>query len=144
MSVSDTGGKISLRIILQAWIRWMVTATVMVLALGFVLCRNGSSIQVLAYICSGISFFAAVALGAYMARYCAWAPLLTGISSGIASAFLLIGVGFLINCHRINRDAVISVAAFTISGSVAGAVLFGNSKKRRQHRFGMQRMHHKS
>ncbi len=144
MSVNDTGGKVRPRIFVQAWIRWVITATVMVFAFGIVLCRTGSNIQTLAYICSGISFLSAATVGAYLSRNCAYAPLWTGLSGGIISALLLIGVGFMISCRRINSDAVISVAAFTVSGSVTGAVLFGNSKKRKQLRFWKPKMRHKS
>ena len=117
---------------LSAGAAWAISAAALIL-LGAVLLRilHGGE-ESLAYMSAAVSFLSAFAAGVAAARKNGGKRLAAGLISGFALCILLLTVGFLIKADNLDPSAVLSVASFTITGALSGALLFGMGKKTRR------------
>ena len=118
--------------LLSAGAAWIISAAALVL-LGAVLLRilRGGE-DSLAYVSSAVSFLTAFAAGMAAARINGGKRFAVGLISGFAICILLLTVGFLIRAGSLDPSAVLSVASFTITGALSGALLSGTGKKTRR------------
>lgn len=128
MSEHDSIMRFPLRAFLKGYVAWAWSALVLLLLFSFVLSRTAVSERGLAYSCSALAFLTACSGGAFAAREAGNTSVFLGLCWSILTIALLLLLGFLIERARMDRDAMISLSAFTLTGAMFGCVFLGGKK----------------
>ena len=123
------------RSLLRALAAWGICATALLFCGAALFSSRISSLSLLGAASSIISFLCAVGAGTAAVLRQREHKLLTGLLTALFLSILLLLTGFLAG-GRPERDAVISVLGFTISGCLVGALLPQQARKRGKVRFG--------
>ena len=131
MQKNDTVRLGSPRFLLSAAAAWGIWGAALVL-LGAILLRLlHAGEETLAYVSAAVSFLAAFAAGNAAAKN-GGPRLAAGLISGFALCILLLTLGFLIKGAKLDASAVLSVASFTLAGTLSGALLCRSGRGRRR------------
>jgi len=121
--------------VLRAVVAWTVTAVLLLCAVSAVLARIQVGEGSIGYISSVISFLAAVAAGAAVARSYDGAVVYLALLTAAVLVTVLLTVGFIVEGAEIEAAGVISVVSFSFAGCLFGAVfLQGNRRKRKNNK----------
>ena len=134
MSVRKIAEAGSLRLLLRGMLVWIITALALLLMLSFILARVGTGSEILGYLSSGISFFAALAAGIACGGGKTGNGLLQGMFMALVLILTLLTVGFLASQRQLDPSGVLSVVSFTAAGVLLGNLMSGGKKSARRKR----------
>ncbi len=119
----------------RALATWAVCAAALLLSGAVLYASDAAALSSLGYASSLISFLSAVGAGAAAVLPQKEGRIVKGLVSAVCLSGLLLLTGFLIR-GKLDGSAVLSVLSFTFTGSVLGAMLPLNRKKRKRFRAG--------
>ena len=118
--------------LLRGILRWCAAAAALLCAASLILWKAEAGAAVFGYVSSAISFFCALLTGKEAARKKKrW---MAGLILGLFLTVLLLTAGYLAAGSELAPDGVLSVAAFTMSGAMAGTLLFPSNGGKRPSR----------
>ena len=111
----------------KSLLNWIAAAAVGLLLAACLVDRGVIPYSSLGYVSSALSFLAALFAGAGAKK--GEGNLISVIVCAAALVIVLLTLGFLIGRSDLSSSGILSVVTFTISGFVAGALLFSKRKK---------------
>ena len=117
---------------MRGFAAWFLSAAILLLLGALLASALSMGERELAWLSSAISFFAAAAAGHAVSGGRGRGRLGAALITALAITILLLTVGFLIKAGNLDPSAVLSVASFTITGALSGALLSGTGKKTRR------------
>ena len=111
---------------ISALLTWMLSAFLLCLLCSALLNWGAIPARALGYCSSAISFLAAAAAGAAVARR--GGNILNCLITALALLILLLTLGYLISSKALSASGILSASSFTLSGCVLGFVLSGKGE----------------
>ena len=135
MTFGKLAEKLDLRFLLKGLAAWAVAALLSLLIASAIVSKTSMGVGPMGYISSALSFLSAFFAGAFAAKARGRGGLYAGALTAAVLCVLLLTVGFLIEGQAMEASGILSVATFSFSGSLAGSVFLGGSKRTKKTRF---------
>lgn len=132
MNSNNKKTSFELRRLLKSIGVWLVAALLLLLISSVIISAADLKASSFGYFSSAVSFLSAFAAGLASSRGKADFTWITGLLFGAVMTVFLLMIGFLVAGNQLSADGVISVAAFTLSGSLLGSFLASASSSRRR------------
>lgn len=111
---------------------WLVAGLILLLAATAAVMIGRLDTAYLGYICSAISFFAALVTGLWAAKNTEHYGLLSAIALALVLTVLPLTVGFLIG-GKLDASGILSTASFTFAGCLSAVLLGGAVRSGTRH-----------
>ena len=113
--------------LLQGLLAWIAATTVLLIIASLLIAKEKIPYPAVGYLCSLLSFLAAVFAGAHVERAGRGGLLSATILAGFL-VIVLLTFGYMVGGKEMAPSGIISVVSFTISGCLLGSVLLGRGK----------------
>lgn len=126
IDICKTDGKT----LISAFGIWVVSAAVLLGISACILYFIHAGEEAAGYASSALSFAAAFFAGAHAVTHRGTGALFTGLLTGITITIILLTIGFIAEGSELSPDGVLSVVTFSLTGCIAGCVLFSGRRKK--------------
>ena len=109
--------------LLSGLLWWLAAAVLLILLGGALLARGAIAYSGMGYLCSAMSFAAALIAGIGIGRR--GAGLLRAAVFALALVVLLLLLGYLLSDGQLSSSGILNVVSFTVSGCLLGVILSG-------------------
>lgn len=117
------GKALSLRILFRVLLIYVFSAFLLLSLTSFFLARSDAGSNVLGYVSSAVSFLASFLSTQFLLRYQKSRSILSAMLFGLLLVIILLTIGFLAGEHSLDASGVLSVASFTLTGTMLGGIL---------------------